>query len=293
MSPVRIAAVLTAHNRRVATTACLRSLRRQRGVDDVDLDVFLTDDGSTDGTAEAAREAYPGLTVLQGDGALYWNRGMHLAWSAALAGGYDHTLWVNDDVVLDDDALAVLLRAHAELAERRLERSIVVGSTRDPVTGRTTYGGVERPRRARKLAFERIAPSATLRPCETMNGQFVLFPKQVTDRVGNIDPRYTHAMGDYDYGLRARQRDCGVWMAPGTIGTCATNPVAEPGSRPLAAEWRSVVGVKGLPPADWALFARRWAGPAWPLYWASPYLRRGSLLLRARLRRSTAASAAG
>lgn len=283
MGLTRIAAVLTAHNRCAETEACLRSLQHQVDVDDVTVDVFLTDDGSSDGTAEVARATWPGVRILEGDGSLFWNGGMELAFGAARAGGYDHYLWVNDDVVLDDDALARLLVAHEALAQRGLGSSIVVGSTRDPVSGAVTYGGVERFRPGRRLAFEVVSPSNALRPCETMNGQFVLIPSAVAELVGNVEPAYTHAMGDYDYGLRAREQGCGVWMAPGTIGTCATNPERAAGSRPLRQEWADVIGTKGLPPADWAIFARRFAGPLWPVFWASPYVRRGLGLLRARV----------
>jgi hypothetical protein len=37
--------------------------------------------------------------------------------------------------------------------------------------------------------------------------------------------------------------------------------------------WAAVTGPKGLPPRQMWVYARRYGGPAWPLFWALPYLR--------------------
>ena len=97
------------------TLACLRSLGAQQ-VPGVALDVFVLDDASSDGTSEAVAEQFPEVTVLHGDGELYWNGGMRRAFAAAIA------------------------------------------------------------------------------------------------------------VGDFDYGLRARAAGCSVWVAPATVGTCASHP---------------------------------------------------------------------
>ena len=64
------------------TLACLRSLGAQQ-VPGVALDVFVLDDASSDGTSEAVAEQFPEVTVLHGDGELYWNGGMRRAIAAA------------------------------------------------------------------------------------------------------------------------------------------------------------------------------------------------------------------
>ena len=79
----RIAVLLTCHNRSEKTTACLHSLFQCYLPSDFVLDVFLVDDGSTDGTAELVTEKFPKVIIIHGDGNLFWNRGMHLAWSYA------------------------------------------------------------------------------------------------------------------------------------------------------------------------------------------------------------------
>src|SRR6266542_2947767 len=180
---------------------------------------------------------------------------------------------------------AALLRDTARrLRERGGGAVIVAGSTRDPDSGELTYGGLVRPSRWRRLRWELVEPAADQpRPCETISGNTVLISRAVVRRVGNIDPAFVQQMGDHDYGLRARAAGCSVWIAPGTLGTCAPNLRRPPGGEPFLQEWQRVWSTKELLPGPWAVFSRRWAGRLWPVYWLSPYLRAGFRLLRGRL----------
>jgi GT2 family glycosyltransferase len=278
----RVAAVMAAHNRRELTLACLRSLDAQR-VPGVTVDVFVVDDGSSDGTSEAVAERFPEAVLLYGDGQLYWNGGMRRAFGAAIGGDYDHYLWLNDDVYLDDGALAVLLDTERRLRGRGDEAVIVAGSTRHPDTGELTYGGVVHPHRWRPLRSELVEPGDAPRPCDTMNGQVVLIPRAVVQRVGNIDPAFVQLGGDFDYGLRAREAGCSVWVAPGMLATCASNPERRTDERPLGEELRQLWSLKQLKAGPWAVYSRRWAGWLWPMYWLSPYVRGGIRLVLERI----------
>lgn len=279
----RIAAVMTVYNRKTLTLACLRSLARQGSGSP--LDVYVVDDASSDGTAAAIRAEFPEVNLVSGDGTLFWNGGMRLAFGRALERGYDHYWWLNDDTELDHDALDRLLSTSRTLAARGEAAAIVVGTTRHPQDERRlTYGGRWRPHRFRPLRFERLEPGTEPLPAETMNGNCVLIPQAVAERVGNIDPAYVQQMGDYDYGLRARAAGCSVYVAPGTFGTCDVNFPHAVGDGRLWTEVRALGGIKVLPPRPWRVFTKRWAGPLWPLYWASPYLRGLGALVASRLR---------
>lgn len=286
-TPTRVAALLAAHNRRELTLACLRSLQAQHAPD-VTLDVFVLDDASTDGTGEQIAEQFPHVTLLHGDGQQYWNGGMRRAFAAAMAADYDHYLWMNDDTTLDDGALEVLLDTERRLRAAGRDPVIVVGSTRDPKTGELTYGGIVQPYRWRPLHIMLVPPGDEPRPCDTMNGNMVLISRAVAQRVGNVDPAFVQQMADLDYGRRARAAGCSVWIAPGTLGTCAPNTRPSPGERPLLDELRWLWSTKELKPGPWATYCRRYAGRLWPLFWLSPYLRRSAWLILARtpLRRS-------
>jgi GT2 family glycosyltransferase len=272
-SKTEVVVLMACHNRRDTTVRCLHSLIGQGG-SDVSVRVILTDDGSTDGTADAARAAWPGsLRVLRGDGTLFWSKAMALAASAA--DDYDFLLWLNDDVVLDPGALSHLLGAYRSLSGSETGDEIVVGSLRDPHSGAVTYSGVHRRSRLRPVAFSPVAVARRPVQAETMNGNLVLVPRSVVERVGHIDAGFSHGLADFDYGLRARSLGCAIWVAPGTLGTCRRNSAQgrwDDPALPIRERLCLMRDPKGLPPGSWLRFTRRHAGPMWPMYWLSPYV---------------------
>lgn len=274
MTGVHVAALMTCHNRAERTRACLQSLSAQEDVSGVQFDVVLVDAGSTDGTREMVRRDFPEVELIERGADLFWNGGMRVALAHAYELDPDFYLWLNDDVELDRDAISTLLGCHRERLHSRALPSIIVGSTRDPATGRLTYGGVIRPDRLRPMHYELVYPGDDPRAAETMNGNCVLVPREVVSRIGNLAAVYTHGMGDYDYGHRAARSGCEVWVAPGTIGTCSRNPPREPAGSLGEHRRLSVSPTTGLPPSEWLTFTRRWAGPLWPVYAASPFVRR-------------------
>ncbi len=277
MNPIRgIAVLMTSFNRRVFTLRAMGALRRQKGISDLRLTVFLTDDGCTDGTGDAVRTQFPEAQVLRGDGSLYWNGGMRKAMAAALEQPFDAYLLLNDDTFLYDDALARVVRcAEDQLAAGR--PAIVVGSTRSPRTGELSYGGVALRVDGSRVALEKVAPheQETL-PCDTMNGNVVLVPRAIAERVGTLDAQFRHQFGDLDYGLRARRAGFSVVIAPGYAGECESNSIARTWrdeSAPFSVRWKNLISPKGVPFTEWALFTRRHYGWRWLHYAVSPYVK--------------------
>lgn len=272
---MRIAVLMTCHNRRGTTLACLTALHANALPAGCSIEVFLVDDGSTDCTASAVGARFPDTRVLAGDGSLYWNGGMRKAFAAALGGSYDAYLWLNDDTMLHPDALARLVATACERRRALGAEVVVVGSTCDAATGQLTYGGVVRAARWRPLAFRMVEPADAPVECETLWGNCVLIPDTIARAVGNLDPDFVHAMGDVDYGLRVRAAGFRIWVMPGFAGTCSMNSPAgtylDP-HVPLRERLRQMMQPKGLPPRAWRVLTRRHAGPLWFLYWGWPYL---------------------
>lgn len=212
MKSKRLAVLLTVHNRKNKT---LNSLRRLFDNElNFELEVYITDDGCTDGTQEAVLLKFPEVKIVEGDGALYWNRGMHAAWKEAAKNDVDYFLWLNDDTLLFSDALKRLLDASNEMNDG----AIIVGSTCDE-NEMLTYGG-----RKSDKKHTIIAPDDSLLiKCQTFNGNVVLIPRSVFSKVGFNDPYFRHSFGDIEYGLRACKLGVDCYIAPGFYGSCNRN----------------------------------------------------------------------
>ncbi len=277
MNGVRIATILTCFNRKSKTLACLAALAQQEQQEEIQLEIYLVDDGSTDGTREAVQQAYPTVKIISGTGGLFWNGGMHLSFGKAIEVGYDYYLWLNDDTLLYPQALKTLLETSKSLIQKGEKKAIITGSTCDPETGELTYGGVVHKSWWHPLKFQCIPPTDLPQPCDTMYGNCVLIPQSVVNQLGNLEAQFTHYAGDFDYGLRAYQHHCSVWIAPGYLATCHRNPPEESiwmnPKIPLKERFKKVLQPKGLPPKEAMIFARRHAGILWFFYWILPYIR--------------------
>jgi len=267
-----LAILMTCHNRRETTLACLRSLYEQSS----DFDIFLVDDGGTDGTSDAVKVLYPKVHLLNGTGNLFWVGGMRLAFARAMKFNYPYYLWLNDDTFLEEGALSELVNLHQSLVQKGNSDSIVVGSTRDPITGKPTYGGANQSKAWYSNKYEFLEPKDVLRPCDTMFGNCVLIPQSVVNKVGNLDKDLIHNFGDLDYGLRARKVGCTVWIAPGYLASCSKNSVRgswADTNLPLTKRLKKVLQIKAFPPGPWAVFNKRHFGLLWFFYWVLPYIR--------------------
>ena len=202
-----IAVLLTCYNRKDKTIHCLENLFSQ----DVGLEFFLVDDGSTDGTRKVVAQQFPQVNIIQGTGDLFWNRGMHLAWTTATKHkDYDFYLWMNDDTNVYSGAIRELL----ETSESENHRSIISGpSHASDNPDWITYGGTNKQEKV-------IKPNGQKQECVLVNGNILLVPRYVYSVVGLNDPFFHHSTGDYDYGLRARKLGIRSFITPHVLGVC-------------------------------------------------------------------------
>lgn len=266
-----IAVLLTCYNRKNKTLSCLHRLEDQEIPKGYLCDILIVDDGSTDGTGVAVNELFPDVIVIRGTGGLYWNQGMRLAWKTALnRRDYDYYLLLNDDTLLFNDALKRLLETESLLRSASGKPSILVGSTADPVDGNHTYGGVARVKNYIGIRFSLVEPGDKPKSCDTFNANCVLVTSEVVADVGILSNRFSHGMGDTDYGLRAKEKGYSCWVVPGYVGTCANNPLTNTWFDPeltLEERRRLLHSPKGKPPAEWLYFVKRHAGMVWVLAW--------------------------
>lgn len=211
---MKIAVLLATYNRRQKTLSCLESLERQALPEGTSLHIFLTDDNSADGTADAVKALYPQVNLFQGNGHLYWAGGMRHTWQQAQQYQPDFYLLVNDDTLLYDNALKDLLAIYDPQAP-----AICIGSTRDESSGALSYGGSVLLSKKRWKSKQIFSTTQTA-DCDFANANIMLVPAAVVEKIGMLSHRYTHSLADYDYCLTARKQGFSVKLAPGFLGSC-------------------------------------------------------------------------
>jgi GT2 family glycosyltransferase len=265
----QIAVLITCHNRKSKTITCLAELYNCELQENYYFDVFLVDDGSTDGTAEAVKNKFPKVKVIQGSGNLYWNRGMRLAWeTAAKTKDYDFYLWLNDDTVLDDDAIIELIDCNDEVLKQTDTPSVIVGSCRNDLQLNIfSYGG--------RTESNPVIPNGKLQKCKYINGNVVLIPKEIFDVLGNLSSDYTHAIGDNDYGLRAIQAGYTCYITKKFIAVCPINEVAawQDPNTPLIKRFKLLYSPKGLNMREYIIFRKKFEGKRWIIFAIKVYLK--------------------
>ncbi|MCP4197143.1 MAG: glycosyltransferase family 2 protein [Proteobacteria bacterium] len=256
---IAVATLITCHNRKGKTISCLDALAAQDCSPHIDITVYLVDDGSVDGTAQAVQNHPIKHKLFMGDGTLFWGGGMRLAFTEAIHDNPDYFLWLNDDTILYPNALSNLLDASRSLNANAQPLHVVTGSQQDPETGELTHGGVMMKMLPLPPALRLVPPSDHTKPCDTILGNCVLIPRCVTDSVGNLSDVYTHCLGDVDYGLRARAKGIGCWVAPGFHGTCRLNPTAgtwQDSDLTFFERYRNFSQTKMVPWSEWLFFCK-------------------------------------
>ena len=203
-------AVTVNWNRADDTVECVRSLLQgNRG-----MEVIVVDNGSTDGSAETLRNAFPGLEVLVNEENLGYVKGVNAGIRRALEIGATHVLLMNNDAVASPGMAEVLMKAFDDLP-----RAGVVGP-------KIFYYGTER------MWFNGGHFNHTLglsthplmdlmddggdqsRQVDFITGCAMMVRSEVFLDIGLFDEDFEIYAEDLDLCLRARERGYEIWLVP-------------------------------------------------------------------------------
>lgn len=228
---IYIAVLLTCFNRKDKTCACLNNLylaldayNSNDSKYPISLEVFLVDDGCTDGTADAIIAEFHDrdIHIIQGTGFLFWAGGMRLAWREAYKQHkkWDFYLLLNDDTDIFTDSFSLLMQTHEYSMAHYGRCGIYSGATCAKSNRELcTYGGDVWVSRF-KAVSKRLSPSGTPQMCDIANANILLVPSGVVDEIGFFCEDYQHGYADYDYTMRARKSNIPVLLTPEYCGMC-------------------------------------------------------------------------
>lgn len=207
----RIAVIVPVFNRRETTLAFLRQVYAVNAAG-VEEKIVVIDDGSTDGTTAAIKECYKSVTVLQGDGNLWWTGAVNMGVRYALESieGVDAVLIINDDLKLDQEFLANLLQV-ANINTNALVSSVTINQDTGSKEEVLTAGFIRqgrwlniRPLHSGEQYTDRWGDVAE---GELLTGASLLIPVAVIKDIGLFDDKgFPHNWGDFEYTLRANCR---------------------------------------------------------------------------------------
>tara|TARA_R110002167_G_scaffold127834_5_gene309648 strand:- start:1108 stop:1953 length:846 start_codon:yes stop_codon:yes gene_type:complete len=255
-----IAILITCHNRREQTIKSLTSLFSCYLPINYLLEIFLVDDGSTDGTSEQVNKEFPNVKVIKGSGNLFWNQGMRLAWNTAIQkGDYDFYIWLNDDTMLNENAIDHLLVCYSEVLTNTGKSAIITGACMESKEEQVfSYGG--------KTDEKNVEPNGSIQQCKYINGNIVLIPQEIFNEIGVLSSDYTHGMGDYDYGLQAHHKGFPCYTTKIYVATCPTNKGIPAWCNPkksIKERFIAFYSPRGLNVKEYVIFRKKF----WPYTW--------------------------
>ena len=204
-----IAIITTTFNRAKQTIRALETILDPK----YQLDFYICDDASTDGTPEKILRLLPEATIINGTGTLFWCRGMHAAMQSATEKKHDFYLMINDDVEFYPGAIDIMLKAYEEAGKS----CGITGPIKAFQSDETTYGG-------KKINnMKMISPNGTLQPCDLANWNCFLVDQGIIDKIGLVDSAYSHSYGDHDYSLMMKRGNIPIYIAPEYVGLCDRN----------------------------------------------------------------------
>ena len=248
----------------------------------VRFEIFLTDDGCTDGTAEAARAMFLNekeIHILQGDGNLYWAGGMRFCWKEAMKchSEWDYYLLINDDTVMMPNLFEEIFSAQAYSQKQFGQEGIVSGitcATDNPT--KLTYGGDVWVNRFLGTT-RRLQPNGEPQVCDFTNANILLVPSKVVDRVGIFYYAYQHGKADYDYSHTARKAGFPVILTSNYCGYCDNDhidkkDIARKVSSMALKERKKYFSNPIHSIKDYLLLVRRTAPLRYPMVWCGRML---------------------
>jgi GT2 family glycosyltransferase len=200
----RVSVIVLNWNCRDDTIECLHSLT---SLTYPDYETIVVDNGSTDGSPEAIREAFPEVQLLTNPDNLGFARGNNVGMRQALSGEAAYFFVLNNDTIVDPALLDELVAtAEADSRIGVVGPKIYYYNQRD----RLWYAGAKEQwlrRIPATVGLDELDRGQYDQLCETafVYGTAMLIRRQVLEEIGLFDEEFFAYHEDADFCIRARQ----------------------------------------------------------------------------------------
>ena len=212
-SSARVAIIVLNWNGWRDTLECLASLQK---LDYPNYEIVIVDNGSTDESRDEIRKAYPDLAILQMADNLGFAAANNYAIRYVVDKGADFVWLLNNDTVVDHEALRALVTE--VLSDRRIG---MVGSKirryYQPRTIGFAGGVINMPTaRTRHVGAHELDVGQwdVPRDVDYVSGCSMLISRELVEDVGLMDRRFFLFFEETDWAVRARQKGWRVLYQP-------------------------------------------------------------------------------
>jgi GT2 family glycosyltransferase len=205
--------IIPVFNRKEFTRKCLYSLNKQTYKD---FETIVVDDGSTDGTSEMISREFPMVSILKGDGSLWWagatNKGIEEVIKHKTFGNADYILTLNNDLELPEDYLDKLIY-HVSVNKRVVLGSVSVDIDSNDhldfcgIRWNEFTGKYYSKAKDYNYSYSNLCKKEKIIESDMLPGRGTLIPKGVFDEIGLFDAKnFPQYAADEDFALRARRK---------------------------------------------------------------------------------------
>jgi hypothetical protein len=170
------------------------------------LEIVVSDNGSTDGTLEEVRAKHPDATILDNGNNLFWAGGNNEGIKYAMANAADYIFLLNNDIVVDPRLVSELVEVgESDPSVGMLGPKIYYHDPGDVIwfagaeihlwRGVIKHLGIREKDRGQY---------DEMKPTDYVTGCALMVKREVVERIGLIDPVYLAYCEDVDWSYRAR-----------------------------------------------------------------------------------------
>lgn len=187
-------------------TECLHSISK---LTYTNLEIVVSDNGSTDGTLETLKRDFPDVTVIANGKNLFWAGGNNVGIEYAMADGAEYIFLLNNDIVVDPELVSELVHVGEKDPSIGMLGPKIYYYEDDGIDGRKIwYAGAKISR------WRGVAAHVGIRSLDSklydaiddtdyITGCALMVKRKVVEDIGLIDPVYVAYGEDMDWSYRA------------------------------------------------------------------------------------------